>query len=152
VHQLLVQTNRIRNWHGLESLSWDSSTSEGLQQFADSCPGNVHGGPEGHQNLAYFTPCDSDATCGQILSAAWQWYDLEETYWNYDLNTCNGDWYKCGHFSNMMGVSTRTMACGYSSCPGGEDLVWCNFYDGEGEPEVPHGSGSKQALENSLYY
>ncbi|CAK4839451.1 hypothetical protein Ae201684_016059 [Aphanomyces euteiches] len=99
--QLLVQTNKIRAAHGLGAVTWDASLATKVQNYANSCPGFNHGGPQGWQNLATNTPCSGDA-CMKIVSAAWLWYNEEETKWNYNAHKCNGDWADCGHFSNMM--------------------------------------------------
>ncbi|CAK5177558.1 hypothetical protein Ae201684P_001513 [Aphanomyces euteiches] len=92
--QLISQTNKIRAAHGLGPVTWDAALSAEMQAYANSCPGFNHGGPSGWQNLATNTACSGDA-CLNIVGAAWLWYNQEETKWNYDGNTCNGDLSTC---------------------------------------------------------
>ncbi|CAK4076345.1 unnamed protein product [Aphanomyces euteiches] len=147
--QLILQTNKIRAAHGLGPVAWDAALSVQMQQYADSCPGFKHGGPSGWQNLASNTPCTGD-TCLKIVGAAWLWYDQEETKWNYDAHTCNGDWSVCGHFSNMMSPDVTKIACGWSQCSNGS-YVWCNYEWSEMNPVVSRISGmTKDQLKASL--
>ncbi|KAG9400931.1 hypothetical protein AC1031_009653 [Aphanomyces cochlioides] len=147
--QLITQTNKIRAAHGLGPVTWNAALAAEMQKFADSCPGFNHGGPEGWQNLAPFEPCSGDA-CLKIAGAAWMWYNDEETKWNYDAHTCNGEWADCGHFSNMMGPGVTQIACGWSQCSNG-DSVWCNYESSEMNPVVPRIRGmTKQQLLASL--
>ncbi|KAF0688310.1 Aste57867_20060 [Aphanomyces stellatus] len=151
--QILDQTNKIRAAHGVPPIAYDDATAVGMQQWADTCPGFEHGGPSGWQNLASYTPCGgaNQPDCTSLVGAAWMWYDQEETKWNYDNNQCNnGDWATCGHFSNMMSPSVKSIACGWSSCANG-DFVWCNYDAAEEKPTVPRNAlMSKDQLKASL--
>ncbi|KAH9158726.1 hypothetical protein LEN26_002767 [Aphanomyces euteiches] len=119
------------------------------QNYANSCPGFNHGGPQGRQNLATNTPCSGDA-CMKIVSAAWLWYNDEETKWNYNAHKCNGDWADWGHFSNMMSPRVKQMGCGWSKCSNG-NYVWCSYVKDEENPNVPRIRGmTKEQLKASL--
>ncbi|CAK4107594.1 unnamed protein product, partial [Aphanomyces euteiches] len=147
--QLISQTNKIRAAHGLGPVTWDAALSAKMQAYAGSCPGFNHGGPSGWQNLATNQACSGDA-CLKIVGAAWLWYNQEETKWNYNGNTCNGDWSVCGHFSNMMSPGVKQIACGWSQCSNG-NYVWCNYVSAEMNPKVPRITGmTKDQLKASL--
>jgi len=151
--QLLFQTNIIRSAHSLPPLTWNTDLANEVQKYANTCPGPKHGGPKGHQNLAPFTHCSVYGKCENTLGAAWTWYNKEETLWNYDVNACStGQWYDCGHFSNMMDPSVTEMGCGFSlsSWCGGSDYVWCNYVGNVNNPVIPYRLVSKDELEQYL--
>ncbi|RHZ40628.1 hypothetical protein DYB26_013513 [Aphanomyces astaci] len=134
--QLIAQTNKIRAAHGIGPLTWDDALEPKMQAWAKSCPGFKHGGPSGWQNLATNIACGSSGNdCMKVVGASWLWYDEEETFWNYDNNSCNGGWAKCGHFSNMMSPEVKSMACGWSECANG-NYVWCNYNTPVKSPKV----------------
>ena len=135
----------------MQSIAWDAGLAARMQQWANTCPGFQHGGPAGFQNMAPFTPCNSDAACAKDPGAAWMWYDNEETKWNFATNSSSTTWVDCGHFSNMMGPKVTSMGCGYSTCNGqNADVVWCNYNNAEQNPVVPHANVDKQALKTKL--
>ncbi|RHY79174.1 hypothetical protein DYB31_009817 [Aphanomyces astaci] len=147
--QLMVQTNKIRAAHGISPVTWDDKLEAEMQKWAGGCPGFKHGGPKGSQNLATNIKC-SGAACMKVLGASWMWYDEEEKSWNYASNKCNGDWAKCGHFTNMMSPETTSMACGWSEC-GGDNNVWCNYINPGMNPKVGKITGmTKDELKASL--
>ncbi|RHZ08032.1 hypothetical protein DYB31_006438 [Aphanomyces astaci] len=149
--QLIAQTNKIRAAHGVAPLAWDDALASKMQTWASSCPGFKHGGPSGWQNLATNTACGSSGKdCMKVVGASWLWYDQEETFWNYGSNSCNGDWAKCGHFSNMMSPEVKSMACGWSQCANG-NYVWCNYNTPVKNPKVGKITGmTKAELKASL--
>ncbi|ETV69629.1 hypothetical protein H257_14651 [Aphanomyces astaci] len=135
--QLISQHNKIRGAHGVGPVTWDDTLAPKMQAWANSCPGFKHGGPTGWQNLATHTPCGTSTTraCDKVVGAPWLWYDEEETFWNYGSNTCNGDWAKCGHFSNLISPEVKSIACGWSQCANG-NYVWCNYNTPVKNPKV----------------
>ncbi|KAF0714718.1 Aste57867_3734 [Aphanomyces stellatus] len=150
--QLVDQTNKIRAAHDLTPVTWDAQAAVGMQTWADSCPGFKHGGPSGWQNLASNIPCGgaSQPDCGSLVGAAWLWYDQEETLWDYAANKCTKDWTTCGHFSNMMSPSVKSIACGWSTCANG-NYVWCNYDTPVENPVVSRIAGiSKTDLKTKL--
>ncbi|ETV75474.1 hypothetical protein H257_10311 [Aphanomyces astaci] len=147
--QLMAQTNKIRAAHGISPVTWDDKLEAEMQKWARSCPGFKHGGPKGSQNLATNIKC-SGAACMKVLGASWMWYDEEEKSWNYESNKCNGNWAKCGHFTNMMSPEAKSMACGWSEC-GRDNNVWCNYNNPGMNPKVGKITGmTKDELKASL--
>ncbi|ETV75475.1 hypothetical protein H257_10312 [Aphanomyces astaci] len=145
----MAQTNKIRAAHGISPLTWDDKLEPEMQKWAKSCPGFKHGGPKGSQNLATNKAC-SGAACMKVVGAAWMWYDEEEKSWNYESNKCNGNWAKCGHFTNMMSPEAKSMACGWSEC-GRDNNVWCNYNNPGMNPKVGKITGmTKDELKASL--
>ncbi|KAF0707570.1 hypothetical protein As57867_006569, partial [Aphanomyces stellatus] len=109
-----------------------------MQAWADTCPGFKHGGPSGWQNLATNVRCGSGSPdCLSLVGASWLWYDQEEALWDYTANACsNGNWATCGHFSNMMSPTVKSIACGWSDCVNG-NYVWCNYLTPVLNPVIP---------------
>ncbi|RHY18213.1 hypothetical protein DYB36_011712 [Aphanomyces astaci] len=149
--QLIAQTNKIRAAHGIGPVTWNDELEPKMRAWAEDCPGFTHGGPPGWQNLATYTKCESSGKdCTKVVGASWLWYDQEETFWNYDNNSCNGGWAKCGHFSNMMSPEVKSMACGWSECGNGNH-VWCNYDTPVKNPKVGKITGmTKAELKASL--
>ncbi|RLO11167.1 hypothetical protein DYB28_006550 [Aphanomyces astaci] len=134
--QLIAQTNKIRAAHGIGPVTWNYELEPKMRAWAEDCHGFKHGGAPGWQNLASYTACESSGKdCTKVVGASWLWYDQEETFWNYDSNSCNGGWVKCGHFSNMMSPEVKSMACGWSECDNG-NYVWCNYDTPVKNPKV----------------
>ncbi|RLO09515.1 hypothetical protein DYB28_006037 [Aphanomyces astaci] len=86
--------------------------------------------------------CEGDAHC--VVGASWLWYDEEETFWNYDSNTCNGDWAKCGHFTNLISPEVNSIGCGWKECANG-NYVWCNYNTPVKNPKVSRIRGITKA-------
>ncbi len=157
--QVLHQTNKLREAHGLNSnVTWDDALAVDMQAWADSCPqktGGGHGGPAGNQNLASFIPCGSN--CMATEGPAWDWYDSESDLWNYAADqSADGNFLTTGHFYNSMNAGLTSMACGWSSCfnptINEEDhLIWCNYDGGIDPPHIPRPLYSKAAIHDSLF-
>ena len=136
-----MQTNIIRQAHGLNTITWDASLAQVIQRYADTCPGGKHGGTstlgynKGWQNLASFIP-RSGNEFSKNKGPAWTWYDDEETFYDYSTGKCNGRG-DCGHFQIMMSPSVTGMGCGFSKCGGQDNLVWCNYVNPGGLKLVP---------------
>ncbi|OQR92479.1 hypothetical protein ACHHYP_03670 [Achlya hypogyna] len=158
--RLLDVTNLVRMAHGLPPVAWNTELSSKMQAFANSCPGFVHGGPTGFQNLAgNFESCNSAASCLGDTTGAWQWYS-EESLWDYSKQTCStGQWSDCGHFTNLMSPGVTDIGCGMSYCSRQANAyhqVWCNYNGAEINPVVPPRNGSladlKAAISNPSAY
>ena len=146
--RLLAQHNIIRSAHELNPVTWDTSLGVRMQAWANSCPGFRHGGPDGAQNLARYSPCASEVECKGNLGAAWRWYDTEVENWSFENDVCyltDG----CGNLSNMLGSDVTSIGCGYSECSDG-NWVWCNYNGGEIDPVIPDRTISKTELRNRV--
>ncbi|ETV80480.1 hypothetical protein H257_06751 [Aphanomyces astaci] len=142
--QLISQHNKIRAAHGVGPVTWDAALSSKVQAWAESCPGFTHGGPDGYQNLATYTPCGTNPPCDKVVGASWLWYNEEETFWNYDSNTCNGLWKTCGHFTNLISPEVNSIGCGWHQCGNG-NYVWCNYNTPVKKPKVSRIRGITKA-------
>ncbi|KDO21129.1 hypothetical protein SPRG_12910 [Saprolegnia parasitica CBS 223.65] len=151
--RLLDVTNALRVAHGLSVVAWNPELSAKLQAFANSCPGFVHGGPTGFQNLAgNFESCASSASCWGDRTGAWQWYG-EVAKWDFKAQKCaTGSWSDCGHFSNMMSPSITDMGCAMSYCPSINKYynVWCNYNGAVVNPVVPTSKYNLETLQAAL--
>ncbi|EQC29638.1 hypothetical protein SDRG_12642 [Saprolegnia diclina VS20] len=144
--RLVDVTNVLRVAHGL-------NLSAKLQSFANSCPGFVHGGPQGFQNLAgNFESCQTSASCWGDRTGAWQWYG-EVAKWNFKAQKCaTGSWSDCGHFSNMLSPGVTDIGCAMSYCPSSSPYynVWCNYNGAEVNPIVPPTTYNVEMLQAAL--
>ncbi|OQS03633.1 hypothetical protein THRCLA_21117 [Thraustotheca clavata] len=150
---ILDVTNLLRVAHKLNPVRWNVDLSTQMQTFANSCPGFVHGGPSGFQNLAgSFESCANQVSCSTQQTGAWQWY-TEVTHWDFNKQTCStGSWSDCGHFSNMLSPGVTDIGCGMSYCSqqaGAYRQVWCNYNGAEINPTIPQSSVSYSQLQTA---
>lgn len=130
---IVNQTNILRLIHSLNTVQWDETIANRVQEWANTCPGFQHSSL-GWENLAS-APTDT-------INPAWLWYQQEETMWDYDRNSCStGNWADCGHFTNMMSPSTVLMGCGISlNCSDTDSYIWCNYDTPVSNPAIPRPS------------
>ncbi|RHY01995.1 hypothetical protein DYB36_010464, partial [Aphanomyces astaci] len=117
--------------------AWRTTGGQGYNELSPQAFANLLGV---QVNVANFTRAEAlqlpiNDPGYVVVGASWLWYDEEETFWNYGSNTCNGDWAKCGHFSNLISPDVKSIACGWSQCANG-NYVWCNYNTPVKNPKV----------------
>jgi len=51
----------------------------------------------------------------------------EKQYFNFEKLECNGEWYKCGHYTQMIWENTKTVGCAVAYCKDGSEVWVCNY-------------------------
>ena len=63
------------------------------------------------------------------LAVADSWADEQKSF-NFTTLTCNGAWYECGHYTQLIWETTKSVGCGMATC--GNQQIWVCNYDPPG--------------------
>lgn len=122
--------NNIRKDLGTPPLSWSSEISNYAQEWADylaknGCElthrtSNTQNGKNYGENIGW-----SSSSSYQLIDAAKAWFTEKEDFKNEILT--NDNWYKAGHYSQMVWRKTTHIGMGLAKCTNGSILVVANY-------------------------
>ncbi|MGF2410679.1 CAP domain-containing protein [Ferruginibacter sp.] len=130
---ILAHHNSIRNDKGVNDLTWSTSLAAYAQKWANylaqqnncSIKHREHSGQNGMdygENIFW----GSSATDYPPVEASYSWYAEKQFYKYRKINAAN--WFKTGHYTQMMWKDTREMGVGVAVCPNGAVIVVANYY------------------------
>ena len=130
---ILTHHNKIRTEKGLPVLSWSKTLSAYAQQWADhlarenNC--NIrHRDVSGENGMVYGENIfwGSSAEVYAPVEASYSWYEEKQLYRYAKVSRSN--WYKTGHYTQMVWKNTREIGVGVSVCANGGIIVVANYY------------------------
>ena len=131
--EVLQHHNKVREKVGTQPLVWNKQLATYAQQWAEYLANNnncqmKHREQPGENGKAYgeniFWGSSSDYY--KPVDASLSWYD-EIKYFKYQkLNDNN--WYKTGHYTQMVWKDTKEVGVGVAVCPNGGLIVVANYY------------------------
>ncbi|MFC4230275.1 CAP family protein [Parasediminibacterium paludis] len=131
--EVLQHHNNIREKVGSPALVWNQQLAAYAQQWADYLANNnhctmKHRDHPGEGDKAYgeniFWGSSSDYY--KPMDASLSWYGEIKFFKYQRLNDNN--WYKTGHYTQMVWKDTKEMGVGVAVCPNGGLIVVANYY------------------------
>ena len=130
---VLNHHNKVRQEVGVPPLTWSTQLAAYAQAWADYLANSnncqmrhrTNPGEEGKgygENLFW----GSSSTFYQPLDASTSWYGEKKLYRYQALN--NNNWYKAGHYTQMVWRDTKQVGVGVAVCPNGGLMVVANYY------------------------
>lgn len=130
---VLNDHNRVRQEVGVQPLIWNSQLAAYAQQWADHLANNnnckmKHRTNAGEAGKAYGENLfwGSSSTYYKPLDASTSWYS-EKSLFKYQALS-NNNWFKAGHYTQMVWRDTKEMGVGVAVCPNGGLIVVANYY------------------------
>ncbi len=131
--EVLNHHNKVREKVGSPPLTWNKQLAAYAQQWAEYLANNnncqmKHRTEPGENGKAYgeniFWGSSSDYY--KPINASISWYDEIKYYKYQKLNDNN--WYKTGHYTQMIWKDTKEVGMGVAVCPNGGLIVVANYY------------------------
>jgi pathogenesis-related protein 1 len=129
---MLDYHNKVRNDQHIAPLTWSSQLAAYAQDWADSLANTyhcklIHRAGVGKNYFGYGENLyqGRSSTTVNPLNAALAWYDEIQNYHYGKLDESN--WFKTGHYTQMVWKSTVEMGVGIATCPGGSVIVVANY-------------------------
>ncbi len=132
---VLQHHNKVREKVGSPALVWSKQLAAYAQQWAEYLANNnnckmKHRDRPGEGDKAYgeniFWGSSSDYY--KPLDASLAWYNEIKFFKYQKLN--NNNWYKAGHYTQMVWKDTKEVGVGVAVCPNGGLIVVANYYPG----------------------
>jgi len=116
--------NKYRRAVGVPELAYNASYENIPQNWANTCP-DGHNTGRGALGENYYASSVSDPAL--LIDAVQSWHDDEVADYNCRDNTCSG---VCGHLTQVLWSTTKTIACGMKNDCGGTyaTKVICDYY------------------------
>lgn len=122
---MIDRHNFWRSQYGLQNLTWSSELANVAQNWANELakrgckmehrPNNKFG-----ENIYWSSGLQSTP---KMVTDAWA---DEKQYFDFDKMECKLEWWKCGHFTQLMWSTTKKVGCGMAKC--GDQEIWvCNY-------------------------
>ena len=131
--QILQHHNKVRQEVGSEALVWSNQLATYAQNWADYLANNnnctmKHRTNAGEGNKPYGENIfwGSSSSYYKPIDASLAWYSEKKFYKYQKLN--NNNWYKTGHYTQMIWKNTREVGVGVAVCPNGGLIVVANYY------------------------
>lgn len=130
---ILDYHNKVRNELGVPSLQWSQKLSLYAQNWADSLANTfachiIHRKICGENGLQYGENLfmGSSSQFYKPIDAAIAWYNEKQKYSYGKLTESN--WYRTGHYTQMIWKETKEVGIGVATCPNGSIIVVANYY------------------------
>jgi pathogenesis-related protein 1 len=124
VKQTLDRHNAIRKAHySSNALAWSDTLAASAQRHADYLARTntfAHSGSRYGENLYEYS------THKSMVDAVNAWYG-EKRKFDPHKRKCNGAWYECGHYTQLIWKSTKKVGCGKSSGTKWKTIVVCQY-------------------------
>lgn len=125
---MVAAHNKWRKELGLPPLEWSNELAGVAQTWANKLKRRgcnmKHSSSQYGENLYWssgMTPSPEDVV------ASWA---SERKYFNHKKKKCNGPWYKCGHYTQLIWKNTKKVGCAVAYC--GDQQIWVCNYDPAG--------------------
>jgi arsenate reductase-like glutaredoxin family protein len=126
---MVARHNYWRAQLGLPGLVWSNKMAQLAQDWANQLakrgcemqhrPSNKFG-----ENIYW---CSGFKATPQAVADSWA---DERKDFNFTTLECNGEWYKCGHYTQLIWETTTSVGCGMATC--GNQQIWVCNYDPPG--------------------
>jgi len=125
--------NKVRSDQHVAPLSWSTQLAAYAQNWADSLANTyhcklIHRSGAGTNYLGYGENLyEGSSSTGKEnpLNAAMAWYDEIKSYHYGKLSESN--WFKTGHYTQMVWKNTVEMGVGVATCPSGAVIIVANY-------------------------
>ena len=112
---------------GVSNLKWSSEAAKIAQKWANSLKKNndcemKHNPKRGNFGENIYRSKGFNPTTTDVVDA----WGKEIADYNYKTNTCKTG-KKCGHYTQVVWNTTKTVGCGKASCDGREQVWVCNY-------------------------
>ena len=127
ITQILTTHNKYRLDLNLPELVWSKNLVNSSQKWADkliSMDIFEHSNTKNGENL--FVIMGRDASPIEVVD---DWAS-EKEYFNYETRKCNGSWYDCGHYTQIIWRDTKEVGCAVSKL--GTKQIWVCQYNPPG--------------------
>ena len=127
ITQILTAHNKYRLDLDLPELVWSNNLENSSQKWADKLISRnlfEHSNTKNGENL--FVIIGRDASPIEVVD---DWAS-EKEYFNYKTRKCNGSWYNCGHYTQIIWRDTKEVGCAVSKL--GTKQIWVCQYNPPG--------------------
>ncbi len=136
IQKILDAHNAYRKVLGLPLLTWSADLANYAQKWVNELSTNrncqmLHRPYDENNpwNLVHGENIFSGSSGYTVLDAVEAW-GSEKKDFNPVTKTCNGEWYKCGHYTQMVWKNTTQVGCATVTCANGDMIVVCNYNPG----------------------
>ncbi|MDX1904756.1 MAG: CAP domain-containing protein [Thermonemataceae bacterium] len=121
-------TERHNYWRkelGLPPLKWSNKLAQVAQNWANKLKNKgcemEHSSTQYGENL--YWSWGKKRTPQEAVDS----WASEKEFFNFETLTCNEEWYKCGHYTQMIWEETKTVGCAVAYCKDGSEVWVCNY-------------------------
>ncbi len=122
--QAVTRHNEIRaEVYSDHALVWSDTVAASAQEHADylATIGTLE-----HSSTSYGENLYASSLDATYLDAINSWYE-EKSEFNFDTKTCYGEWYDCGHYTQLIWQDTTEVGCAKSSSASWHTIVVCQY-------------------------
>lgn len=125
---MVAAHNKWRKELNLPPLEWSNELAEVAQKWANKL--KRQGCKMKHSTSSYgenlYWSSGMNTTPEDVVDS----WASEKKYFNFKKKKCNGAWYKCGHYTQVIWKNTKKVGCAMVKC--GNQQVWVCNYDPAG--------------------
>ncbi len=132
--QILSAHNAYRSELGLPSLTWSEELATFAQAWANELANNrgcqlIHRPYESNSpwSQQYGENIFSGSSPSYTFLDAVKSWGSEKKDFDRKTRKCIGEWYTCGHYTQIIWKSTTQVGCALARCPDGSVIVVCNY-------------------------
>jgi pathogenesis-related protein 1 len=131
--QILAAHNVYRSELGIPPLTWSASLASYAQAWANELANNrncqmAHRPHDDKSpwNLIYGENIFSGSAGYTFPDAVKAWGD-EKKLFDHKTKKCTGEWWACGHYTQVIWKNTTQVGCAIAKCANGSVIIVCNY-------------------------
>lgn len=126
VARILADHNKYRSALGIPGLTWSNELAAVAQRWANHLA-IEQGCRFFHSSSEYGENLSMGSGASHNFTDAIEGWAAERKDFNYTTKQCNGNWAKCGHYTQIIWKSTTKVGCASAKCANGSIIIVCNY-------------------------